>query len=90
MRIINSEVPPSSPLLRISTSGHMLGRMCAAELFQGPVVLTFLIARDGFDLESFETVGLTVTVLEGARAFGVCVCACLIAFFYAATYVIKK
>ena len=90
VRIINSEVPPSSPLLRISTSGHMLGRMCAAELFQGPVVLTFLIARDGFDLESFETVGLTVTVLEGARAFGVCVCACLIAFFYAATYVIKK
>ena len=28
----------------------MFERMCAAELLQGPVVLTFLIARDGLDL----------------------------------------
>ena len=35
------EVLPSSPLLRDGTSGHMFERMCVAELFRGPVVLTF-------------------------------------------------
>ena len=34
----------------------MFERMCAAELLQGPVVLTFSIARDGLDL-GFETAG---------------------------------
>ena len=61
---------PSSPLLRDGTSGHMFERMCVAELFQGPVVLTFSIARDGLDL-GFETSGC---VSGRARAFGVCVC----------------
>ena len=49
-RIVNSEVPTASPLLRDGSSGHMFERMCAAELLQGPVVLTFSIARDGLDL----------------------------------------
>jgi len=41
-----------------------------AELLQGPVVLTFSIARDGLDL-GFETEGC---VAGRARAFIVCVC----------------
>ena len=45
----------------------MFERMCAAELFQGPVVLTFSIARDGLDL-GYKTSGC----LAGrARAFSV-------------------
>jgi len=40
-----------------------------AELFKGPVVLTFLIARDGLDL-GFETEGCAA---GRARAFSVCV-----------------
>ena len=41
--------------------------MCAAELFKGPVVLTFLAARDGLDL-GFDT----SRCAEGrARAFSV-------------------
>ena len=47
----------------------MFEHMGAAELFQGPVVLTFSIARDGFDLE-FETSGCAA---GRARAFSVCV-----------------
>jgi hypothetical protein len=47
----------------------MFERMCAAELLQGPVVLTFLIARDGLDL-GFETEGCAA---GRARAFSVCV-----------------
>ena len=68
-RITSSEVPPLSPLLRDGTSGHMFERMCAAELFQEPVVLTFSIVRDGFD-HGFETSGF---VAGRARAFGVSV-----------------
>ena len=45
----------------------MFEHMCATELFQGPVVLTFSIARDGFDLE-FETSGCAA---GRARAFSV-------------------
>ena len=54
----------------------MFERICAAELLQGPVVLTFLIERDGFDL-GFETAGFAAV---RARAFGVCArpCLCLI------------
>ena len=63
------EVLPSSPLLRDGTSGHMFERMCAAELFPEPAVLTFSIVRDGFD-HGFETAGC---VAGRARAFGVCV-----------------
>ena len=44
--------------------------MCAAELFQGPIVLTFSIARDGLDF-GFETAGY---VAGRARAFSVHVC----------------
>ena len=47
----------------------MFERMCAAELLQGPVVLTFLIARDCLDL-GFETEGCAA---GRARAFSVCV-----------------
>jgi len=47
----------------------MFERMCAAELFQGPIVLTFLIARDGLDL-GFETEGCAA---GRARAFSGCV-----------------
>ena len=47
----------------------MFERMCAAELFQEPVVLTFSIVRNGFD-PGFETAGC---VAGRARAFGVCV-----------------
>ena len=49
---ISSEVPPASPLLRDGTSGHMFERMCmcASKLLQGPVVLTFSVARDCLDL----------------------------------------
>ena len=47
----------------------MFERMSAAELLQGPVVLTFLIARNGLDL-GFETEGCAA---ERARAFIVCV-----------------
>ena len=47
----------------------MFERMCAAELFQEPAVLTFSIVRDGFD-HGFETAGC---VAGRARAFGVCV-----------------
>ena len=64
-RIISSEVPPASPLLRDGTFDHMFERMYAAELFQGPVVLTFSIARDGLDL-GFETPGCAA---GRARAF---------------------
>ena len=39
-----SEVPPASPLLRDGTSGHMFERMCAAELFQGPIMLIAALA----------------------------------------------
>jgi len=47
----------------------MFSSMCAAELLQGPVVLTFSIARDGLDL-GFETEGCAA---GRARAFSVCV-----------------
>ena len=56
----------SWPLLRDGTSGHMLERMFDAELLQGPVVLTFSIARDGYNF-GFETEGCVT-----GRAFGVC------------------
>jgi len=46
--------------------------MCAAALFQGPVVLTDSIARDGSDLD-FET---AVCCRARARARCVCVCVC--------------
>ena len=45
-------------------------KCCAAELFQGPVVLTFSIARGCLDL-GFETAGC---VTGRARAFSVRVC----------------
>jgi len=45
----------------------MFERVCAAELFQGPVVLTFSKARDGLDL-GFETEG---RVAGRAHAFSV-------------------
>ena len=53
----------------------MFERMCATELFQGPVVLTFSIARDGLDL-GFETGGCAA---GRARAFSVRVCVWLTA-----------
>jgi len=67
VRIISSEVPPASPLLRDCNSDHIFERICAAEMPQRPVVLTFSIARDGLDL-GFETVGC---VAGRARAFSV-------------------
>jgi len=47
----------------------MFERMCAAELFQGPVVLTLSIARDGLDL-GYKTEGCASGF---ACAFNVCV-----------------
>ena len=44
--------------------------MCAAELFQGPFVLIFSIARDGLDL-GFEAAGC---VAGRGLAFSVSVC----------------
>jgi len=59
-------VPAASPLLRDGTSDHIFERIRAAGLFQGPVVNTFTIARDGFDL-GFET----AVFFQGARVSSV-------------------